>query len=65
MGNTEIDFDALHVSFYNRMKKLTDAELRREFESVRNYPRGTKHEEVMKMKMQMLEILAKERGILL
>jgi len=62
---SDIDHNTYRTSYYNRMKKLNNSELLREFETVKNYPSGTYKDEVIKIKMQVLEMLASERSILL
>jgi hypothetical protein len=47
------------------MKKLNNNELIREFSNVKKYPSGTPKDEFIKIRMQVLEMLASERGILL
>ena len=53
------------MSYHNRMKKLNNKELIREFNNVKKYPTGTPKDEFIKIRMQVLELLASERGILL
>ena len=47
------------------MNKLTNAELVTEFKTTRKYPSGTVKDELIKIRMQVLEMLAYERGIVL
>lgn len=62
---SDIDSNTYRTSYYNRMKKLNNKELIREFSNVKKYPSGTQKDEFIKIKMQVLEMLASERGILL
>jgi hypothetical protein len=47
------------------MKKLTNNELVTEFKTTKNYPSGTAKDELIKIRLQVLEIIAYERGIVL
>jgi len=47
------------------MTKLNNTELIREFNNAKKYPSGTPKDEFIKIRMQVLELLASERGILL
>jgi hypothetical protein len=47
------------------MNKLNNNELIWEFNNVKKYPSGTPKDEFIKIRMQVLEMLASERGILL
>ena len=62
---SDIDSNTYRTSYYNRMKKLNNKELIREFSNVKKYPSGTQKDEFIKIRMQVLEILGSERGILL
>ena len=62
---SDIDSNTYRTSYYNRMKKLNNKELIREFSNVKKYPSGTQKDEFIKIRMQVLEMLASERGILL
>jgi len=62
---SDIDSNTYRTSYYNRMKKLNNNELIREFSNVKKYPSGTPKDEFIKIRMQVLEMLASERGILL
>jgi hypothetical protein len=62
---SDVDNNTYRTSYHNRMKKLNNKELIREFSNVKKYPSGTQKDEFIKIRMQVLEILASERGILL
>lgn len=62
---SDIDSNTYRTSYYNRMKKLNNKELMSEFNNVKKYPSGTSKDELIKIRMQVLEMLASERGILL
>jgi hypothetical protein len=62
---SDIDSNTYRTSYYNRMKKLNNKELMSEFNNVKKYPSGTPKDEFIKIRMQVLEMLASERGILL
>jgi hypothetical protein len=47
------------------MKKLTNNELVTELKTAQKYPSGTAKDELIKIRMQVLEMLAYERGIVL
>ena len=62
---SDVDSNTYRTSFHNRMRKLNNTELIREFNNVKKYPSGTPKDEFIKIRMQVLELLASERGILL
>ena len=62
---SDIDSNTYRTSYHNRMKKLNNTELIREFNNAKKYPSGTPKDEFIKIRMQVLELLASERGILL
>jgi hypothetical protein len=65
MTGTEIDLNALRASYTRRMTKLTDAELKREYDVLIHHPKVASTTESIKMKVQTLQLIAKDRGILL
>jgi hypothetical protein len=62
---SDIDSNTYRTSYHNRMKKLNNTELMREFNNAKKYPSGTPKDQFIKIRMQVLELLASERGILL
>lgn len=62
---SDIDHNTYRTSYHNRMNKLTNAELVTEFKTTRKYPSGTVKDGLIKIRMQVLEMLAYERGIVL
>ncbi len=61
---SDIDSNIYRTSYYNRMNKLNNNELIWEFSNVKKYPSGTPKDEFIKIRIQVLEMLASERGIL-
>ena len=62
---SDVNSNTYRTSYHNRMKKLDKKELIREFNNTKKYPSGTPKDEFIKIRMQVLEMLASERGILL
>ena len=65
MAGTEVDLSALRASYTRRMTKLSDDELKREYDILIHHPKVASKAESIKMKVQTLQLIAKDRGILL
>jgi hypothetical protein len=65
MADTSVDLDTQRASYMRRMTKLTDAELKREYDVLIHHPKVASTAESIKMKVQILQLIAKDRGILL
>jgi type III secretory pathway component EscU len=65
MADTSVDLNTERASYTRRMTKLTDDELRREYDTLIHHPKVSSKAESIKMKVQTLQLIAKDRGILL